>query len=129
MLANRCGNLKQNVIMSIQENQISDLIDGGLEKQKEQLKYFKSTTAFPVEVSTDENGNLRGSQTSNFSGYEMGLTKLEYFTAKAMQGLLSNPEWMKVYQKEKYLMQSEIVAEVSLNMAYQVLKKISSEND
>lgn len=46
-----------------------------------------------------------------------------------MQGLLSNPEWMKVYQKEKYLMQSEIVAEVSLNMAYQVLKKISSEND
>lgn len=72
MLANRCGNLKQNVIMSIQENQISDLIDGGLEKQKEQLKYFKSTTAFPVEVSTDENGNLRGSQTSNFSGYEMG---------------------------------------------------------
>lgn len=129
MLANRCGNLKQNVIMSIQENQISDLIDGGLEKQKEQLKYFKSTTAFPVEVSTDENGNLRGSQTSNFSGYEMGLTKLEYFTAKAMQGLLSNPEWMKVYQKEKYLMQSEIVAEVSLNMACQVLKKISSEND
>ena len=129
MLANRCGILKQNVIMSIQENQISDLIDGGLEKQKEQLKYFKSTTAFPVEVSTDENGNLRGSQTSNFSGYEMGLTKLEYFTAKAMQGLLSNPEWMKVYQKEKYLMQSEIVAEVSLNMAYQVLKKISSEND
>ena len=129
MLANRCGNLKQNVIMSIQENQISDLIDGGLEKQKEQLKYFKSTTAFPVEVSTDENGNLRGSQTSNFSGYEMGLTKLEYFTAKAMQGLLSNPEWMKVYQKEKYLMQSEIVAEVSLKMAYQVLKKISSEND
>ena len=115
--------------MSIQENQISDLIDGGLEKQKEQLKYFKSTTAFPVEVSTDKNGNLRGSQTSNFSGYEMGLTKLEYFTAKAMQGLLSNPEWMKVYQKEKYLMQSEIVAEVSLNMAYQVLKKISSEND
>ena len=129
MLANRCGNLKQNVIMSIQENQISDLIDGGLEKQKEQLKYFKSTTAFPVEVSTDKNGNLRGSQTSNFSGYEMGLTKLEYFTAKAMQGLLSNPEWMKIYQKEKYLMQSEIVAEVSLNMDYQVLKKISSEND
>ena len=115
--------------MSIQENQISDLIDGGLEKQKEQLKYFKSTTAFPVEVSIDENGNLRGCQTSNFSGFEMGLTKLEYFTAKAMQGLLSNPEWMKVYQKEKYLMQSEIVAEVSLNMAYQVLKKISSEND
>lgn len=129
MLANRCGNLKQNVIMSIQENQISDLIDVGLEKQKEQFKYFKSTTAFPVEVSIDENGNLRGSQTSNFSGYEMGLTKLEYFTAKAMQGLLSNPEWMKVYQKEKYLMQAEIVADVSLNMAYQVLKKISSEND
>ena len=100
-----------------------------IRKKKEQLKYFKSTTAFPVEVSTDENGNLRGSKTSNFSGYEMGLTKLEYFTAKAMQGLLSNPEWMKVYQKEKYLMHAEIVADVSLSMAYHVLNKISSEND
>ena len=116
--------------MSIQENKISDLIDGGLIQQKEQqLSFFKNQPAFPVEVSTDENGNLRGSQTSNFSGYEMGISKRDYFTAKAMQALLSNPEWMKVYEKEKYLMQSEIVAKVSVEMADAVLKKLSSEND
>jgi len=55
------------------------------------------------------------------------LTKREYFVAKAMQGLLSNPEWMKVYEKEKYLMQSQIVAEVAISYADQVLAKLSSE--
>ena len=85
----------------------------------------KNTPAFPVEVSVNENIELRGSQTLNFSGFEMGLSKREYFTAKAMQGLLSNPEWMKVYQKEKYLMQSQIVAEVAINMADECLKQLS----
>lgn len=51
---------------------------------------IKNQPAFPVEVSVDENGNFRGSQTSNFSGFEMGLTKREYFAAMAMQGLVSN---------------------------------------
>lgn len=60
----------------------------------------KNAPAFPVEVSVQENGELRGSQTSPYSGYELGLSKREYFVAKAMQGLLSNPEWMKVYQKK-----------------------------
>jgi hypothetical protein len=55
------------------------------------------------------------------------LTKREYFTAKAMQAILSNPEWMKVYEKEKYLMQSQIVAEVAVSYADQVLAKLSSE--
>jgi len=87
----------------------------------------KNAPAFPVEVSVNENGELRGSQTSNFSGFEMGLTKREYFTAKAMQAILSNPEWMKVYEKEKYLMQSQIVAEVAVSYADQVLAKLSSE--
>ena len=36
---------------------------------------------------------------------------------------------LKVYEKEKYLMQSEIVAKVSVEMADAVLKKLSSEND
>ena len=112
--------------MSIQENQISDLIDGGLiQQKKERLSFFKNQPAFPVEVSTDINGNIRGSQTSNFSRYEIGISKREYFTAKAMQALLLNPEWMKVYEKEKYLMQSELVAEVSVEMADAVLKKLS----
>lgn len=35
----------------------------------------KNQPAFPVEVSVDENGNLRGSQTSNFSGFENGINQ------------------------------------------------------
>lgn len=87
----------------------------------------KQTPAFPVEVSTDENGKLRGSSTSKYSGYEMGLTKQEYFTAKAMQALLSNPEWMKEYKGDKYLMQKETVARISISMADEVLKQLSLE--
>jgi len=87
----------------------------------------KNTPAFPVEVSVNENGELRGSQTSNFSGFEMGLTKREYFTAKAMQAILSNPEWMKEYKGDKYLMQKRIVAEVAIGYADEVLEKLSSE--
>ena len=88
----------------------------------------KNQPAFPVEVSVDENGNLRGSQTSNFSGFEMGLTKREYFTAKAMQGLLSNPEWIKEYKGEKYLMPSNIIAEVAIKTADTILAKLSIED-
>ena len=80
--------------------------------------------AFPVEVSIDDNGNLRGSQTSNFSGYEMGLTKREYFASKAMQGLLSNPE----YKGEKYLMQSDILADIAIKTADNLLSKLSNED-
>lgn len=51
----------------------------------------KNTPAFPVEISLDENGNIRGAKTSSLSGFEIGLTKREYFAGLAMQGLLSNP--------------------------------------
>ena len=88
----------------------------------------KNQPAFPVEVSLQENGELRGSQTSQYSGYELGLSKREYFVAKAMQGLLSNPEWMKEYKGEKYLMQSEIVAEVAIKTADTILTKLSIED-
>ena len=84
--------------------------------------------AFPVEVSIQENGELRGSQTSQYSGYELGLSKREYFVAKAMEGLLSNPEWMKEYKGEKYLMQSEIVAEVAIKTVDTILAKLSIED-
>ena len=88
----------------------------------------KNTPAFPVEVSMDENGNIRGSQTSNFSGFELGLSKREYFVAKAMQGLLSNPEWMKVYGKEKYLMKITICYKwKSLNTIIDSLMKFQQD--
>jgi hypothetical protein len=50
----------------------------------------KNLPAFPVEVSVDGNGNLTGSSTSPFSSFEIGLTKREYFAAKAMQGIMAN---------------------------------------
>lgn len=53
-----------------------------------------------------------------------GLTKLEYFAAKAMQGLLSNPEYMKEYKGEKYIMQSDIIANVSIRIANTVLTEL-----
>lgn len=46
-----------------------------------------------------------------------GLTKREYFAAMAMQGLLSNPDWMHTYQGEKYLMQSSILAKAAIDSA------------
>lgn len=65
---------------------------------------------------------------SEITEYPYGLTKREYFEAKAMQGLLSNPEWMKEYQGEKYLMQSDIIAGVSLQIADSVLERLSNDN-
>lgn len=50
-----------------------------------------------------------------------------HFAGLAMQGLLSNPEWMKVYEKEKYLMKKDIVAEVSLEMADELIKQLGIE--
>lgn len=75
----------------------------------------------------DENGNIRGAQTSNYSGFEIGLTKREYFTAKAMHAILSNPEWMKEYKGDKYLMQKIVVAALAIGYADKVLKKLSPE--
>lgn len=89
----------------------------------------KNKPAFPVEVSINDNGDLKGSQTSNFSGFEMGLTKREYFASKAMQGLLSNPEWMKEYKGEKYLTQSDIVADIAIKTADNLLSKLSNEGE
>jgi hypothetical protein len=59
---------------------------------------------------------------------EKGLTKREYFAGLAMQGLLSNPEWMKEYKGEKYLMQSDILAEVAIKTSDTILAKLSNED-
>lgn len=55
------------------------------------------------------------------------ITKREYFIAKAMQALLSNPEWMKLYEGDKYLMQKSIVAKTAITYADEVLKELSDE--
>jgi hypothetical protein len=59
------------------------------------------------------------------SANQNGITKREYFAAMAMQGLLSNPEWMTEYKKEKYLMQSDIVASVSFQQADAFIKELN----
>jgi len=46
-----------------------------------------------------------------------GMTLRDYFAAKAMQAILSNPNWMKDYNGEKYLMQNSIVSDVSYSCA------------
>ena len=56
------------------------------------------------------------------------LTKREYFAAKAMQGLLSNSEWMREYKGEKYLMETDILAEVSVKIADKLIKALN-KND
>ena len=55
------------------------------------------------------------------------LTKREYFAAKAMQGLLSNSEWMEVYDGSKYLMQSDILADIAIKTADTVLRKLEKD--
>jgi len=61
-------------------------------------------------------------------GVQDGLTKREYFAAKAMQGLLSNPEWMREYKGQKYLIETDIVAEVSVKIADKLIKGLN-KND
>lgn len=51
-----------------------------------------------------------------------GLTKHEYYAGLAMQGLLSNPEWMTEFKGEKYLMRSDILAEVACKQADAMIK-------
>ena len=58
-------------------------------------------------------------------GVQDGLTKREYFAAKAMQGLLSNSEWMREYKGEKYLMETDILAEVSVKIADKLIKALN----
>ena len=53
----------------------------------------------------------------NYQAINKGLTIRQHFAAMAMQGLLSNPEWMEVYKGEKYKMMDDIVAEVSVKQA------------
>jgi len=55
-----------------------------------------------------------------------GLTIRQHFAAMAMQGLLSNPEWMKEYKGEKYKMQDSVVAEVSCKQADALIAELNN---
>lgn len=73
--------------------------------------------AFPVAMSEQTFSNQESAP------YQEGMTLRDYFAAKAMQGILSNPNWMKEYNGEKYLMKSEIIAQVSHSIADAMLEQ------
>lgn len=60
------------------------------------------------------------------SGFS-GLTKREHFAAMAMQGLLSNPEWMNEHEGKKYIMQDSVISEVAIKIADALLKELEGE--
>jgi hypothetical protein len=53
--------------------------------------------AMPVECQFGPDDKVRGQQTGNYSGWEIGLTKRELFAAMAMQGLLATGEYWDDY--------------------------------
>lgn len=59
---------------------------------------------------------------------ELEITLRDYFAAKAMQGLLANPEWMADYKGEKFIMQKEIIADVSFGIAEAMLTEREKKN-
>jgi hypothetical protein len=64
--------------------------------------------AFPVECQYHKGMPVGGIQTGNTTGWESGMTKLEHFSAMAMQGLLSwGPD---AYDGKYELTASEAVA-------------------
>jgi hypothetical protein len=44
-----------------------------------------------------------------------------------MQGLLSNPEWMREYEGKKYLMQTDVVSEVAVNIADDLIEALNKD--
>jgi hypothetical protein len=80
----------------------------------------------PINPIFDQQGFISHQSTLEIGNHETlhGLTKREYFAAMAMQGLLSNSNWMQEYQKEKYLMTDNVVAEVSTQYAEALLNQL-----
>ena len=79
----------------------------------------------PTEITNNKQTIANDSIYNSEQGVQDGLTKREYFAAKAMQGLLSNPEWMREYKGQKYLIETDIVAEVSVKIADKLIKGLN----
>jgi hypothetical protein len=58
---------------------------------------------------------------------QIGLSKREYFIGQVMQGLLSNSGWMRKNDGKKYLMESDIVVEISIKMADALLNELDKQ--
>lgn len=85
------------------------------------MKYEKrNEPAYPCEVYYREDGTFEGIQTGSKSGIHIGLTKLEYFTAVALQGICS-AEWAHYASRE-------ILAAMAVEAAEAALSAISEES-
>ena len=73
--------------------------------------------AFPRKVIDDDGNHILGSEEYN------GLTKREYFVAKAMQGMIVNNEWDKGMNDNKV----RNIAQYSIEIADHVLDKLEQE--
>ena len=78
----------------------------------------------PVEVSSDGNGNITGIQTGNYSGWETGLTKREYFAGLAMQGLLALTDKGTYSSLDEGI---ERLCEFSVKFADELLKQLENK--
>lgn len=84
----------------------------------------------PVEVSGDGEGNIQGMQTGNYSGWETGLTKREYFAGLAMQALISNPNIKRpVSSHIDDGKESSDFSKVAIEYADSLLKELETQLD
>jgi len=75
--------------------------------------------AMPVECQFGPDDKVRGQQTGNYSGWEIGLTKRELFAALAMQGMMANG-----VGRQTHLAQ---IAELSVNAADALLVELAKK--
>lgn len=72
--------------------------------------------AFPVECEWSSEGPQTGAQTGNSKGFAMGLSVLDYFAAKAMQGAVVN-----VGRNQFNFDQPEAIAKTAFDIAEAML--------
>ena len=90
------------------------------------MKKGKEPT-YPVEV-TNKKGEIRGVQASQYSYFEMGLTKREYFAGLAMQGLLARNPNRQNGETDLGMLEANRIAEESVVMADFILKELEKED-
>ena len=81
----------------------------------------------PINPINNPNGPYHSSYFKDRDGYLTGLTKREYFTAMALQGLLANPE--ALYTNSSWAGQSDVIAAEALSVADSTLKMLEKYKD
>lgn len=82
--------------------------------------------AMPVEIQASNDGIVRGVQTTEFSGFEIGLTKREYFAAMAMQSIVKIKGVGTYDLSRNYEGVCNDIAQASIRVADELLKQLES---